>query len=88
MNVPVIRDVVAVVFERRREERQQPEARDAEILQVVELTRQPVEVTNPIVVAVEERFDVSFVDDRVLEQERVVAERHGLFAVNHDSCQC
>ena len=40
MHVPVVGDVVAVVFQRRREERQQPETRDAEILQVIELLRQ------------------------------------------------
>ena len=72
VDVPVVGDVVAVVFERRGEERQQPEAGDAEPLQVVELLRQPLEIADAVVVAVEERLDVRLVDDRVLVPERIV----------------
>ena len=58
MDVLVVRDVVAVVSQRRRIEGQQPEAVDAEALQVVELLRQAREVADAVVVAVEERADV------------------------------
>jgi len=71
MHVPVIRDVVAVVFERRGEERQKPQARDPEAFEIVELLRQPGEVADAVVVAVKERFDVSLIDDRVLEPQGV-----------------
>ena len=37
VDVDVVGDVVPVVFERRRKERQQPETGDAQALQVVEL---------------------------------------------------
>ena len=72
MDVPVVGDVVAVVAQRRREERQQPQAGDAEPLQVVELLREALEVADAVVVAVEERLDVRLVDDRVLVPERIV----------------
>ena len=71
MDVQVVGDVVAVVPERRGEERQQPQAGDAEALQVVELLGQPREVADAVVVAVEERLDVRLVDDRVLVPERI-----------------
>ncbi len=77
MDVPIVRDVVPVVFERRGKERQQPETGNAQVLQIVQLARQPVEITDSVIVAVEERSDVRLVDDGVFEPERVVAERHG-----------
>ena len=40
--------------------------------EVVELLRQPVEVADAVVVAVEERLDVHLVDDGVLVPERIV----------------
>ena len=39
IDVDVVGDVVAVVAQRRRKEGQQPEAGDAEVLQIVELAR-------------------------------------------------
>ena len=71
MDVLVVGDVVAVVSQRRRVERQQPEAVDAEALQVVELLRQAGEVADAVVGAVEERADVRLVDDGVLVPEGV-----------------
>jgi hypothetical protein len=68
----VRRDVVAVVFQRRRVEGEQPEAGDAERLDVVELVHQPAEVAVAVAVAVPERLDVRLVDHRVLVPERVV----------------
>ena len=66
MDALVVRDVVAVVAQRRRIEGQQPQRVDAEPLQVVELARQPGKVADAVVVAVEEGADVRLVDDRVL----------------------
>ena len=76
-------DVVAAVAQRRRVHRQQPDAVDAEPLQVVELVDQPAEVAGAVVVAVEEPADVDLVEDRGLEPERVPLEpvarlRHAL----------
>ena len=67
-------DVVAAVAQRRLVHRQQPDAVDAEPLQVVELLDQPAEVAGAVVVAVEEAADVDLVEDRALEPQRVALE--------------
>ena len=68
----VVGDVVAVVAQRRLEEGQEPEAVDAELLQVGELTRQPREVADAVVIAVPEGAHVQFVEDGVLVPEGIV----------------
>ena len=67
-------DVVAAVPERRGVHREQPDAVDAEPLQVVELLGQAAEVAGAVVVPVEETADVDLVEDRGLEPERVTLE--------------
>ena len=62
----VVGDVVAVVASRRREEREQPQRRDAELDEVVELLGEAPEVADPVAVAVPERPHVDLVDDGVL----------------------
>src|SRR5207237_897714 len=69
-----VRDVVAAVAERRGVHRQQPDAVDAEPLQVVELVRESAEVARAVVVAVEEASDVDLVEDRGLEPVRLALE--------------
>ena len=71
----IVGDVVAVVAQRRRIERQQPDRVDAEILDVVELLGEAGEIADAVAVAVVERLDVELVDDRVLVPERIVAPR-------------
>src|SRR4029077_6504656 len=44
MNAVVIGDVIAVVFQRRRIEGQQPERRDAEVLEKIEFFGKPCEI--------------------------------------------
>ncbi len=74
VHVAVVGDVVAVVLERRRIERQQPHRVDAQFFYVVELGGQPLEVADAVAVRVEERLDVQLVDDRVLVPERAVRQ--------------
>jgi hypothetical protein len=62
----VISNVVPVVAQWRGVKRQQPQAVHAEVAQVRQLEREPREVPDAVVVAVEERAHVRFVDDRVL----------------------
>ena len=69
-----IGDVVAAVAQRRGVERQQPDAVDAEPLQVVELLREPAEVARAVAVAVEEAADVDLIEDRPFEPQRVGLE--------------
>src|SRR5690606_9089579 len=59
-------DVVAVVESGRGVERQKPQRRTAEVLQVVELRRQAREVADAVAVAVEEGTHVQLVDHGVL----------------------
>src|SRR5437870_6515106 len=71
IDVLVIGDVIAVVAQGRGIEGQQPQRRNAEILQIIELAAQPREITASIVIGVEERLDVELIDDRVLVPQRV-----------------
>ena len=72
IHVAVVGDVVAVVLQRRREEREQPQAGDAKTLEVIELQRQAPQLAHAVVVAVEERFDVRLIDDGILVPKRVI----------------
>src|SRR5258708_31762022 len=74
MHAAVLGDVVAIVAARRGIERQQPDRVDAELSDVVELLDQAGEIADAVVVAVEERFDVELVDDRVLVPQRIRGE--------------
>ena len=67
----VVGDVVAVVAQRRGVERQQPDRRDAQLLDVVELGDHALEIADAVAVGVEERLDVGLVDDRVLVPVRI-----------------
>ena len=75
MHRAVFADVVSVIEPRRRIERQQPDRVDAELDDVIELHHQPGEVSDAVIVGVEERLDVHLVDDRVLVPERIVRRR-------------
>ena len=77
VNATVIGDVVAVVLQGRRIERQQPERGDPQVLQIVELLHETAEVSVPVAVAVKERLDVNFVDDRVLVPEGIAVRHEG-----------
>ena len=79
MHAFVQRDVVPVVPQRRRVEGQDPDRRDAERLDVVQLLRQPVEVADAVASAVVERTDVGLVNDCVLIPQRIAC--HALATV-------
>ena len=74
IDVAVVGDVIAVVATGRGVERQQPQGRDPELLEVVELFSQADEIPDAIVVAVGKGLDVKLIDDRVLEPELVAFE--------------
>ena len=69
-DVDVVGDVVAAVAQRGREERRDPEAVDAQPLQVVELLASAVEVAGAVGVGVLEGPDQHFVEDGGLEPHR------------------
>src|SRR4051812_22728165 len=66
-----IRDVVATIAKRRRVERQQPDAVDAEPVEVVEPFGEAEEVADAVAGAVGEATDVDLVEHRALEPQRV-----------------
>src|SRR5262245_3241766 len=76
MNAAVIRNVISIVTERRWIHREQPQAIDAEVPEVAELSGQALEIADAITVAVSERLDVQLVDDRVLVPKRLSGPRH------------
>ncbi len=74
----VVGHVVPAVAQRRGEERGEPEAVDPEPLEVVELGREPLEVPDPVAVAVLEGPHQHLVEHRTLEPLRVQVLLRGL----------
>jgi hypothetical protein len=68
----IIGDIVAIVLQRRGVEGQEPDSGDPEILQIIQLLRQPCEVSHPIAVAVIEGAGMEFVDDGVFVPQGIV----------------
>ena len=85
MDAAILGDVVAVVLQRRRIERQHPQGGDAEVLQIVELLPHAFEVADPVIVGIVEGLDVRLVDQRVLEPQRVAAGRDFQLAIELDA---
>src|SRR5438093_7612619 len=75
MDGGVIGDVIAIVAQRRRIERQQPQNVDAQILQIVEFAGETLKITDAVRVRVEELLDVRLIDDRLLVPKII----HALF---------
>ena len=76
-----VADVVAAVAQRRVVERRQPQAVDAQPLQVVELLGQPAQVAGAVPVGVGERPDQYLVEHRALEPVVVDVQRAGVAEV-------
>ena len=72
MDRAVIRNIVAVIAQRRRKERHQPESINAELLQVIQFLSESAEIPDAVPRTVIERTDVNLIDDRVLVPERVL----------------
>src|SRR5207248_2408 len=81
--VEIIGDVVAVVAQWRRIKRQQPNGRDAKLLEILELLNQAAKIADAVTIAVMKGFDMQLVDDRVFVPKRIghwfsCAPRHGI----------
>src|SRR5207253_1714702 len=74
MDRAVIRNIVAVIAQRRRKERHQPESINAELLQVIQFLSESAEIPDAVPRTVIERTDVNLIDDRVLVPERVLGQ--------------
>ena len=71
IDVGVIGDIVAVVSERRRKEGKEPEAGNAEVLEVVETRDEAGKVADAITIGVLEGADVELIDDGVFVPEGI-----------------
>ena len=71
MDGAVIRDVVAIVAQRRGEEGHAPYRVDPQFLEVAELFFKPLKIADAIPVAVVEGADVDLIDDRVLVPKHI-----------------
>ena len=75
MNGGVIRDVVAVIAQRRRIKRQQPDGVGAQLLKIIEALRQPDKITDTVAIAVAKSAHVQLVNDRVFVPQVVFLQR-------------
>src|SRR6266567_2899212 len=71
IDVEIIGNVVTVITLRRGIKRQEPDSRNAEFLEIIELLDQATEVAHPIAIAVTKRLNVQFIDDRVFVPKRI-----------------
>src|SRR5262249_37295865 len=73
-NRVIIRDVVTAVSQRRIVHRRQTDAIPTQPLDVVELFDQPAKIADAVRVRIAESTHIDFIEDRVLEPERIVIE--------------
>ena len=71
MNARVIGDVVPVIAQWRREKWQQPDARRAQIGNIIELPDQALKIADAVVVAIGKGLHVQLVKNRVLVPQRI-----------------
>src|SRR5436190_24334247 len=74
----VVRDIVAVVAQRRRVKWQQPNRIDPQLLEIIQFPRQPTKIADAITIAVAKRAHVQLVDDRVLVPQALLPRRQTL----------
>src|SRR6267154_5145713 len=71
MDCVVIRDVVAIIAQRRGEERHEPYRAYPQLLEVVELLFEPLKIADSISVAIVESADVHLIDNRIFVPEGI-----------------
>ena len=79
----VVRNIVAVIFPRRRTERQNPDNCDSEILDVIQLLCETGKISHPVIHAVIKRSDVNLVDDGILVPEWVALKSSDWLILRH-----
>jgi len=75
VDVRIVRNVVAIVLQRRRVKGHEPDRVHAQVPDVFQFGRQPRKIADAVVVRVEEGLDVQLVDHRVLVPERIVDDQ-------------
>ncbi len=71
VHIGIVRDVISVIPQRRRHERQNPQARHAQVLQIIQPRHQPLKIADPVIVRVRERTHVQLIDNGVLIPKRI-----------------
>src|ERR1700682_672407 len=71
IDVVIISDVVTVIAQWRRIERQEPDRGDAEFLQIIEFLDQSAQIADAVTVTVMKSFNMQLIDDRVFVPKRV-----------------
>ena len=71
MHAQIVADVIAVVAQGRRKERQKPQAGHTQFLKVVELLQQSRKIAGAVVIRVKKSFDVNFVNNGILVPQRI-----------------
>src|SRR5437763_15985667 len=72
MHIAVISNVIAIITQGRRIERQQPEGGHPEILQIVQLLDKPLKIANAVAIAIVEGPHVEIINDRIFVPPRSV----------------
>lgn len=73
----VVRDIVALVFERRLINRRQPYHIDTESFEVIQPLDYAAKVTDSVIVAILKRLHIDFVDDNLPPPNTVQIQDHG-----------
>src|SRR6184192_573630 len=63
INIEIIGNIVTIVAQRRRIERQQPDGGDPEFLEIIQLLHEPAKIAHAVAIAVAKSLDVQLVDD-------------------------
>jgi hypothetical protein len=80
MDARIVGDIVAIVAQGRWVERQQPDSRHPQVLQVIQFARQFAEIADAVCMAVVKGTHVKLIEDRIFIPERV------RFHVNYMPC--
>ena len=86
MYAAVVRNIIAIIAQGRRIERQQPQRRHAEILEVVEFLEESFKIANAVAIAIVKGPHMEFVNDRILIPQWLTRNGRPL-AVCHSSPQ-
>ena len=69
VHIRVVSNVVAIVAQRGRKERQDPDAGNAEVFQVIETRQQTCKITDPVIVRIGKCANMQFVYNRIFVPE-------------------
>ena len=71
VDIGVVGDVVSIVAQWRWEERQEPDAGDPQVLQIIETRQQSREITDAVVIRIRKRANMELIDNRILVPEGI-----------------